>query len=145
MDFDILPLDPGISASKPSHPVETHLLALVRTHLNSGQFLYCYEFDVTRRLQAQYVARQKDQDMPMWETVGVVLSKSATPVSSSALRPMTGSSGISEDGSLKMHVKLIIVPCRFLQSRLMDISISDLNNDVSLGRYKHGCSHSLHR
>ena len=133
MDFDILPLDPGISASKPSHPVETHLLALVRTHLNSGQFLYGYEFDVTRRLQAQYVARQKD-DMPMWEIVGVVLSKYATSVSSSALRPMTGSSGISKAGSPKMHVKLNIVPYRFLQSRLMDISISDLNNDVSLGR-----------
>jgi hypothetical protein len=131
MDFDILPLDPGISASKPSHPVETHLLALVRTHLNSGQFLYCYEFDVTRRLQAQYVARQKDEDMPMWEIVGVVLSKYATSLIF-VLRPMTGSSGISEAGSPKMHVQLIIVPYRFLQSRFMDISISDLNNDVSL-------------
>jgi hypothetical protein len=49
------------------------------------------------------------------------------------LRPMTGSSGISEAWSPKMHVKLITVPYRFLQSRLMDISISDLNNDVSLG------------
>jgi hypothetical protein len=134
VDFDILPLDPGISVSKPSHPVETHLLALVRTHLNSGQFLYSYEFDVTRRLQAQYVARQKDEDMPMWEIVRVVLSKYATSVSSSALRPMTGSSGISEAGSPNMYVKLIIVPYRFLQSRFIDISISDLNNDVSLGR-----------
>ena len=134
VDFDILPLDPGISVSKPSHPVETHLLALVRTHLNCGQFLYSYEFDVTRRLQAQYVARQKDEDMPMWEIVRVVPSKYATSVSSSALRPMTGSSGISEAGSPNMHVKLIIVPYRFLQSRFIDISISDLNNDVSLGR-----------
>ncbi|KAI0281599.1 SacI homology domain-containing protein [Russula aff. rugulosa BPL654] len=96
VDFDILPLDPGISASKPSHPVETHLLALVRTHLNSGQFLYCYEFDVTRRLQAQYVARQKDEEMPMWE--------------------------IADDRFFWN---------KFLQSRLMDISISDLNNDMS--------------
>ena len=134
MDFDILPLDPGISVSKPSHPVETHLLALVRTHLNCGQFLYGYEFDVTRRLQAQYVARQKDEDMPMWEIVGVVHSKYSTSVSSSALRPMTGSSGISEAGSPKMHVKLIILPYRFIQSRFMDISISDPNNDVSLER-----------
>jgi SacI homology domain len=134
VDFDILPLDPGISASKPSHPVETHLLALVRTHLNCGQFLYSYEFDVTRRLQAQYVARQKDEDMPMWEIVSIVLSKYPTSVSSSALRPMTGSSGISKAGSPKIHVKLIIDPYRFLQSRFMDISISDLNNDVSPGR-----------
>jgi hypothetical protein len=80
VDFDILPLDPGISASKPSHPVETHLLALVRTHLNSGQFLYCYEYDVTRRLQAQYVAREKDGGKPMWEIVGVALSKNTTSV-----------------------------------------------------------------
>ena len=70
----------------------------------------------------------------MWEIVGVVLSKYATSVSSSAPRPMTGSSGISEAGSSKMHVKLTIVPYRFLQSRFMDISISDLNNDVSPGR-----------
>jgi hypothetical protein len=134
VDFDILPLDPGISVSKPSHPAETHLLALVRTHLNCGQFLYGYDFDITRRLQAQYVARQKDEDMPIWEVVGVVLSRYATSVSSSALRSMTGFSGISEAGSPKTHAKLIIVPFRFLQSRLMDISISDLNNDVSLGR-----------
>ncbi len=131
VDFDILPLDPDISTSKPSHPVETHLLALVRTHLNSGQFLYCYEFDVTRRLQAQYVARQKDEGKSMWEMVGVAFSNNTTSISSSALRPMTGSSGISEVGSPKAHVKLIIVPYRFLQSRFMDISISDLNNDVS--------------
>ena len=95
VDFDILPLDPGISASKPSHPVETHLLALVRTHLNSGQFLYSYGFDVTRRLQAQYVAREKDEGKPMWEIVGVAFSKD-TSLSFSALRQMTGFSGISE-------------------------------------------------
>lgn len=99
MDFDILPLDPGISASKPSHPVETHLLALVRTHLNSGQFLYCYEFDVTRRLQAQYVAREKDEGKPMWETVGVALSEDTTSASSLALRQMTDSFGISKAAS----------------------------------------------
>ena len=98
VDFDILPLDPGISASKPSHPVETHLLALVRTHLNSGQFLYSYEFDVTRRLQAQYVAREKDEGKPMWEIVSVTFSKDTTSVSSSALRQMIGFSGISEAG-----------------------------------------------
>lgn len=76
--------------------METHLLALVRTHLNSGQFLYSYGFDVTRRLQAQYVAREKDEGKPMWEIVGVAFSKDTTSVSSSALRQMTGFSGISE-------------------------------------------------
>lgn len=69
VEFDILPVRPGLSVSKPSHPVETHLLALVRSHLNSGLFLYSYVFDVTRRLQAQYVARESDERKPMWETV----------------------------------------------------------------------------
>ena len=69
----------------------------------------------------------------MWEIVGVVILQYVTSFSSSALRPMTGSSGISEVESPKIHLKLIIAPHRFLQSRFMDISISDLNNDVSLG------------
>jgi hypothetical protein len=75
VDFDILPLDPGVSVSKPSHPVEIHLLALVRSHLSSGHFLYSYEFDVTRRLQAQYVARDNDEGKPMWEMVRIALSR----------------------------------------------------------------------
>jgi hypothetical protein len=74
VDFDILPLDPGVSVSKPSHPVETHLLALVRSHLSGGQFLYSYELDITRRLQAQYIAKENDEDKPMWEIVCVALS-----------------------------------------------------------------------
>lgn len=78
VDFDILPLDPGVSVSRPSHPVEAHLLALVRSHLRSGQFLYSYEFDVTRRLQAQYVARENDEGKPMWEMVRVALSRDTT-------------------------------------------------------------------
>lgn len=69
VDFDILPIRPGLSVAKPSHPVETHLLALVRSHLNGGLFLYSYVFDVTRRLQAQYVARESDERKPIWETV----------------------------------------------------------------------------
>ena len=68
-DFDILPVRPGLSVARPSHPVETHLIALVRSHLNSGLFLYSYVFDVTRRLQAQYVARESDEKKPIWETV----------------------------------------------------------------------------
>ena len=95
-DFDILPLDPGVSVSKPSHPVETHLLALVRSHLSSSQFLYSYEFDVTRRLQAQYVARENDEGKPMWEIVRVALPGDTTPFSSSVRRQTTGSFGISE-------------------------------------------------
>jgi hypothetical protein len=74
VDFEILPLDPGVSVSKPSHPVELHLLALVRSHLSSGNFLYSYEFDITRRLQAQYVAREYDEGKALWEIVRIPLS-----------------------------------------------------------------------
>jgi len=98
VDFDILPLDPGVSVSKPSHPVETHLLALVRSHLSGGQFLYSYEFDVTRRLQAQYVARESDEGKPMWETVCTALSGNTTSFLIFGARLMTGSSGISKAG-----------------------------------------------
>jgi hypothetical protein len=85
-------------------------------------------------LQAQYVAREKDEGKPMWEIVGASLSRNTTFVSSSALRQMTGSFGTSEAGTWNARAKLIVVPYRFLQSRFMDISISDLNNDVSYGR-----------
>ncbi|KAI0274857.1 SacI homology domain-containing protein [Gloeopeniophorella convolvens] len=84
-EFDILPLEPG-----------THLLALVRSHLNGGMFLYSYEFDITRRLQAQYVAKQSDEGQPMWE--------------------------VADDRFFWN---------KFLQSRFMDITISDPKNDVA--------------
>jgi len=113
--------------------MEIHLLALVRSHLNSGHFLYSCEFDVTRRLQAQYVARENDESKPMWEMVRIALPWNTSNFSSSTLRRMTGSSGISETGLQRTHVKLIAVSFRFLQSRLVDVSISDLNDDVSHG------------
>ena len=126
--------------------METHLLALVRTHLNSGQFLYSYEFDVTRRLQAQYVAREKDEGQPMWEIVCVSLSKVTTSVSSSALRQMTGFSGISEAGSPESA-------CRAYR-RSLQVSTIEVHGYFHLGLeqrreswtgIKHGCSNSLHR
>ncbi|KAI0044382.1 hypothetical protein FA95DRAFT_1545168 [Auriscalpium vulgare] len=67
VDFDILPLDPSASVSSPPHAVEAHLLALVKSHLSSGSFLFSYDFDITRRLQAQYVAREKDEGRAFWE------------------------------------------------------------------------------
>jgi phosphatidylinositol 4-phosphatase len=71
LDFDILPLGPGISVKDPGHPVESHLLALVRTHLNSGYFLFSYGTDLTRRMQAQYEAQEKDQGKALWEVVRI--------------------------------------------------------------------------
>ncbi|KAI0322321.1 SacI homology domain-containing protein [Amylostereum chailletii] len=94
-DFDILPLEPGISVSNPPHPVEAHLLALVRSHLSSGIFLFSYDFDITRRLQAQWVARAKDEGKASWEVV---------------------------DDRFFWN--------KFLQSRLIDISISNPQNGI---------------
>ncbi|KII93715.1 hypothetical protein PLICRDRAFT_88051 [Plicaturopsis crispa FD-325 SS-3] len=67
-DFDILPLNPNVSVQYPPHPVEAHLLALIRSHLYAGLFLFSYGYDVTRRLQAQYASQEKDADKALWET-----------------------------------------------------------------------------
>jgi hypothetical protein len=72
-DFDILPLSPSASVSRPAHPVEAHLLALVRSHLKNGHFLFSYTYDLTRRMQAQWQALKKDQGKAMWEVVGIQL------------------------------------------------------------------------
>jgi hypothetical protein len=67
-EFDILPL--GIMATYlPPHPVEAHLLALVRSHLNGGNFLFSYTWDLTRRLQVQLSADENDTGKAFWEVV----------------------------------------------------------------------------
>lgn len=68
-DFDILPLNPNISVQNPPHPVEGHFLALVKSHLQGGNFLFSYEWDLTRRLQAQWESREKNADEAFWEVV----------------------------------------------------------------------------
>ncbi|TFY53114.1 hypothetical protein EVJ58_g9634 [Rhodofomes roseus] len=68
-DYEILPLNPDISVSSPPHPVEAHLLALVKSHLASGNFLFSYAWDLTRRLQAQWASLKEDGDKPLWEVV----------------------------------------------------------------------------
>lgn len=70
-DFDILPLNPYVSSHSPPHPVEGHLLALVRSHLRGGSFLFSYGWDLTRRLQAQWEGREKDTGRARWEVVRV--------------------------------------------------------------------------
>lgn len=67
--FDILPVNPTISSHNPPHPVEAHLLALVRSHLHAGNFLFSYQWDLTRRLQLQWEMREKDGQKAFWETV----------------------------------------------------------------------------
>ncbi|TFY83312.1 hypothetical protein EWM64_g701 [Hericium alpestre] len=68
-DFEILPLDPSVSVMNPPHPVEAHLLALVKSHLACSMLLFSYDCDVTRRMQAQYVAKQNDEGRAFWEVV----------------------------------------------------------------------------
>jgi hypothetical protein len=68
-DFDILPVSPQASVSSPAHPVEAHLLGLIRSHLKSGYFLFSYTYDLTRRLQAQWETREQDQGKAMWQVV----------------------------------------------------------------------------
>jgi len=70
--FDILPINPNISSHNPPHPVEAHLLALVRSHLHAGNFLFSYQWDLTRRLQLQWEMREKDGQKAFWETVRLV-------------------------------------------------------------------------
>lgn len=67
--FAILPLNPDINVQSPPHPVEAHLLKLLRAHLDSGIFLFSYEYDVTRRMQVQWQHHNRDADKGMWEVV----------------------------------------------------------------------------
>ncbi|KAI0343986.1 hypothetical protein BDW22DRAFT_1327329 [Trametopsis cervina] len=66
-DYDILPLNPDVSITNPPNSVEAHLLALVRSHLYGGYFLYSYGWDLTRRLQAQWATIQEDAGRALWE------------------------------------------------------------------------------
>ncbi|PPQ66105.1 hypothetical protein CVT26_010906 [Gymnopilus dilepis] len=67
-EFDILPLAP-VSAYVPPHAVEAHLLGLVRSHLNGGNFLFSYTYDLTRRMQVQWETREADSTRALWEVV----------------------------------------------------------------------------
>ncbi|TFK57545.1 hypothetical protein OE88DRAFT_1651318, partial [Heliocybe sulcata] len=66
-EYEILPVDPRASIQHPAHPVESHLLALVRSHLNNGYFFFSYGWDLTRRLQAQWQARKSDEGKTLWQ------------------------------------------------------------------------------
>ena len=68
-DYDILPLNPDISVSSPPNAVESHLLALVRSHLQGGVFFFSYSWDLTRRLQAQWSTLKEDGNKALWEIV----------------------------------------------------------------------------
>ncbi|CAK5279942.1 unnamed protein product [Mycena citricolor] len=68
-DFDLLPMSPNLNTHNAPHPVEAHLLGLIRSHLHGGVFLFSYDWDLTRRLQAQWETRTSDENKAFWETV----------------------------------------------------------------------------
>jgi len=91
-EFDILPLKPDISVHHPPHPVEAHLLALVRSHLNGGNFIFAYGWDVTRRLQAQWESQDKAAQKHLWEMVRAMAPATCSSPDTIA-RPIPGSFG----------------------------------------------------
>ena len=78
-DFDFLPLR-ALSPNNPPHPVEAHLLALVRSHLHGGNFLFSYTWDLTRRLQVQWENREEDASKAFWQVVRECLCFSLSPM-----------------------------------------------------------------
>lgn len=74
-EFEIMPLDPNVSVQNPSHPVEAYLLALVKTHLNGGSFFFSHTWDLTRRLQVQWMSGETDAGKAMWEVVSVMRNR----------------------------------------------------------------------
>ena len=97
-EFEIMPLNPDVSVQNPSHPVEAYLLALVRSHLNGGSFFFSYTWDLTRRLQVQWLAEKEDTGKAMWEVVGAMHNRCAQLISNKivSFRPTIDSSGISK-------------------------------------------------
>lgn len=79
-DFDILPLNPNVTVYNPPHPVEGHLLALLRSHLFGGFFLFSYGFDITRRLQVQFETEEQVTNKGLWEVVRTVCSCTGIPL-----------------------------------------------------------------
>jgi hypothetical protein len=75
-EFEILPLNPNVSVTHPPHPVEGHLLALLRSHLNGGVFLFSYGWDLTRRLQTQWESQELAKERGLWEMVSVTSLRS---------------------------------------------------------------------
>lgn len=72
-DIDILPLNSNISAQNAPHPVERHLLALVRSHFLGGHFLFSYGWDLSTRLQIQWSEKVNNHERSLWEQVIVMI------------------------------------------------------------------------
>lgn len=67
-EYKVLPISPqSTTAQILTHPVEKQLLGLVDSHLHGSTFLFSYELDVTRRMQAQYIASDDDATKAPWQ------------------------------------------------------------------------------
>lgn len=94
-DFDILPLNPNVSVQSPPHPVETHLLALLKSHLYGGYFLYSCGQDITRRLQTQWENHDADEGKAYFEVVRCPKLGRTAPFCDQIPRQTTVSFGIN--------------------------------------------------
>jgi hypothetical protein len=96
-EFEIIPLDPNMSVQNPSHPVEAYLLALVKSHLNGGSFFFSHTWDLSRRLQVQWLSEKADVGKAMWEVVRVMCNRLRRRIKLNSLsRPTIDFSGTSK-------------------------------------------------
>ncbi|KAG8934499.1 hypothetical protein FRC03_011044 [Tulasnella sp. 419] len=61
--FLVLP----VATTPLEHPAEKHLLGLLHKHLTEGKFWFSYEWDLTRRLQAQAQSAKSDEGKALWQ------------------------------------------------------------------------------
>lgn len=96
-EFEIMPLNSNVSVQNPSHPVEAYLLALVKSHLNGGSFFFSHTWDLSRRLQVQWLSEKVDAGKAMWEVVRIMCYHARSIDRMNSLpRPTIDFSGTSE-------------------------------------------------
>lgn len=108
-----------------------HLLALVHSHLQGGNFLFSYEWDITRRLQAQ---SEDDEDSILWKKVRgyrIPLSHTLEAYTNPPIHRRTSdSSGIGMCQINHVFELHLDSRCRYVQTRLIDASRRSYQNDV---------------
>lgn len=129
-DFEFLPFR-ALSPHNPPHPVEAHLLALVRSHLHGGNFLLSYTWDLTRRLQIQWDNREDDASKAFWQVVRKPLCFSLLPDNNICfLRLMIASFGIGISKYCLLDFGTEWDAARFLQTKFIDTASSNPNSTV---------------
>lgn len=62
-NYKVLPIAPTLTTNQLlNHPIEKQLLALVHSHLYAGTFHFSYTYDLTRRVQAQWVSQKEGHE-----------------------------------------------------------------------------------